>query len=272
MTEIPDLQGIPGLQSKIDRMLQCQFVPRRLAWHLACSCRTLRDLGMALPLLQPLVLKLASEAAACQMETWQHDSDEEGEDEDGDYIPPRGLVSLRLLAAREVRSRLADLHISHDHQHLRKFMELAAHVAIVSYRTGAADYGKFHGDARLAMGCVSAMAPLYAFSLPAVAGRRSLGRPLTRCRCLHQSRWLPQSRCLHQSALPLGCLHRRTSRCQMWQQWTPPSSASMRVRGSGEGWTSSVLRRVYRAPQPLAFRKSRKEHGTPCRPIRKRRT
>ena len=155
VTEIPGLQGIPGLQSKIDRMLQCQFVPRRLAWHLACSCRTLRDLGMALPLLQPLVLKLASEAAACQFGTWQRDSDEEGEDEDGDYIPPRGLVSLRLLAAREVHSRLADLHISHDHQHLRKFMEipdLAAHAASVSYRTGAADYGRFNGDARLCYG------------------------------------------------------------------------------------------------------------------------
>ena len=31
------------------------------------------------------------------------------------------------------------------------------------------------------------------------------------------------------------------------------------VRGSGEGGTSGVLRGVYRAPQPLAFRKSRKE-------------
>ena len=171
VTEIPGLQGIPGLQSKIDRMLQCQFVPRRLAWHLACSCRTLRDLGMALPLLQPLVLKLAREAAASQI-WWQRDiepspspsrtmspygGDEESEDENGDYIPPRGLVSLRLLAAREVRSRLADLHISRTrgHQHLRKFMEipdLAAHAASVSYRTGAADVGKFHGDARLCYG------------------------------------------------------------------------------------------------------------------------
>ena len=43
-------------------------------------------------------------------------------------------------------------------------------------------------------------------------------------------------------------------------------AASKEVRGSGEGWTSSVLRGVYRAPQPLAFRKSRKEIFQSMRP------
>ena len=45
-----------------------------------------------------------------------------------------------------------------------------------------------------------------------------------------------------------------------------PAPVEVELRGSGEGWTSSALRGVYRAPQPLAFRKSRKEIFQSMRP------
>ena len=57
--QLPTIRRVPGLQASIGLVLQRPFVPRRVAWHLACSCRSLREVGVSLPLLQPLVLKLA---------------------------------------------------------------------------------------------------------------------------------------------------------------------------------------------------------------------
>ena len=152
---VPDVHSIPDARAKIDVLLKAPFVPRSLAWQLASACRTLRDIGFVLPLLQPLVFKMAREVAAARLAAWMERDDDEvdEEDEEGEWVPPRRLAGLRLLAAQEVRTRVAGRRLSRSQPDLRAFMEIAdmkEHAASNEYK--AIDHDNFRGEATLCYG------------------------------------------------------------------------------------------------------------------------
>lgn len=143
-------------RQRIDVRLRAPVVPRVAAWSLAGTCRTLLGIGVSLPLLQPLALKLAREAAVENSAPWFVRDEEEGEesDEQGEWIPPRRLSALRLLAAHEVASRLAGRRLLRHESSLRAFLDipdLAERAAGNEYRA-AGGHDSFRGGADLCFG------------------------------------------------------------------------------------------------------------------------